>query len=112
MRKKLFAVVLSMTLAMSAVPVNAVTYSATSDGHSFSGYWAAYEINTATRTFVYGFNDWLIDEDFCHTYHANKKHTAYVKNTKRAQKKTKDAGKYSKVEITHSSGGIYYSYTY
>lgn len=94
--------------------VSAVTYTANSKGKSFSKSWSVTQINTATRTFKYGFNTKFINEDYTHTFHANKKHTATVKNTGGYGKKTANAGKYAKIEIAHKGGNdtVYYTYSY
>jgi hypothetical protein len=60
----------------------------------------------------YGYNTTWINEDYTHTYHKDKTHYAYVKNTGTAQEKKGNAGKYAKVEVKHRSGTVYYSYRY
>lgn len=115
--KKLKGLVVSfLTLAFligGVTQVSAASYTYDSSGRSFSKAWSSTPINTSIRTFKYGYNTRAINEDYTHTYHKNTKHTAYVKNTNRAQEKTGKAGKYSKVEITHKSGGkVFYTYSY
>ncbi|WP_148295045.1 mediterrocin family bacteriocin [Gracilibacillus boraciitolerans] len=92
--------------------VSAAEYNYSSSGKSFSKAWSSTPINTSTRTMKYGYNTSWINEDYTHTYHKNSTHTAYVKNTSKAQEKNARAGSYAKVEITHASGTVYYSYEY
>lgn len=103
---------LIFTISLSASIVGATTHKANSKGKSFKSSWSHTPINTSNRTFKYGYDTTLINEDFTHTYHRTKKHTAYVKNTARAQSKTKSKGTYAKVEIRHASGTVYYSFSY
>lgn len=112
MAKRITAFALALCMCLSAIPVSAATYEKNSSGRSFSDPWSVTSINTSVRTFKYGFNMKAIDEDYTHTYHETKEHTAYVKNTHRAQTKTKAAGTYAYCEITHASGTVYYRYSY
>jgi hypothetical protein len=111
------SIVLSLLLfvgvfAMGTGVANATTYSYDSSGRSFSKGWSSTPVDDANRTMKYGFNTTAIDEDYTHTYHRTKSHTAYVKNSARAQTKKGAAGNYSKPEIQHASGKVYYEYIY
>lgn len=113
--KKIKSVLLALTLVMSFgfVPANAETvYDANSSGQSFSSDWVVTKVNTADKTFKYGYNTSLINEDYTHTYHRTINHYAYVKNTGTAQNLKGFAGSYAKAEITHYSGTVYYRYSY
>lgn len=112
MLKKTVAFMLAMCMILAAVPVSAAEYNANSSGKKFSGDWNVTSINTETRTFKYGFNTAAIDEDYTHTYHETKQHTAYVKNSARVQSVVKAEGKYAKAEIRHAAGTVYYRYSY
>lgn len=114
MKSKFLVLMMAIVMVFSTVSVaSATTYEGNSKGKSFKREWSVTAINDSTRTFKYGYDTTLINEDFCHTYHKSKKHTAYVKNTNRSQNLTKGAGKYAKAEITHKGGGtVYYTYTY
>lgn len=107
-----FPLLLCLILFISTIPVNAATYTANSSGRSFSKSWSVTKINTSERTFKYGYNTTLINEDYTHTYHRTKSHRAYVKNTGVAYEKKASGGNYAKAEVTHHSGTVYYEYNY
>lgn len=114
--KKVKTLVLSfLTLALFVGGVNqvsAASHTYNSSGKSFSKAWSSTPINTATETMKYGYNTLFINEDYTHTYHKEKAHTAYVKNTSNAKDKSAKAGKYAKIEIAHKNGTVYYTYSY
>ncbi|MGF7127719.1 hypothetical protein J2T56_002448 [Natronobacillus azotifigens] len=99
-------------LTYTVNPVSAVEYNYNSSGKNFSKAWSSTPINTSTRTMKYGYNTTWINEDYTHTYHKDKTHYAYVKNTGTAQEKKGNPGKYAKVEVRHRPGTVYYSYSY
>ena len=101
-----------LLLVISTIPVNAATYYANSSGKSFSKAWSVTKINTSERTFKYGYNTTLINEDYTHTYHRSYSHSAYVKNSGSAYEKEASKGKYAKAEIQHHSGTVFYEYNY
>ncbi len=112
MKKIMSILMISVMLISSTVVVNATTYSKNSSGESFKDEWYHTPVSTSDRTFKYGYNTTLINEDYTHTYHRTKTHHAYVKNTGTSQDSKGSAGDYAKSEITHHSGKVFYEYSY
>ncbi|PXV95385.1 hypothetical protein C8E03_10113 [Lachnotalea glycerini] len=58
----------------------------------------------------YGYNTWLVHEDTCYAYHSNASHYARIYNGGGAHAAgSKAAGKWSKLEVTHSGSEVTYS---
>lgn len=112
MKKIMSILMISVMLVSSTVVVNAASYTENSKGRSFADDWSATPINTSERTFKYGYNTTLINEDYTHTYHRTKTHHAYVKNTGTVEDSKGTSGNYAKSEITHHAGTVYYRYYY
>jgi hypothetical protein len=113
MKKPIIAVLtLALLLPLGSTGASAKVYKEDSGSRSFSKAWSSTPVNTSERTFKYGYNTTAINEDYTHTYHRTKGHTAYVKNISNQQTLNKSKGSYAKAEIRHKSGKVFYEYSY
>lgn len=116
MRKKLkytlgliliFSIVLSISLASFAGAVTR-TYSG-----SFSDDWTKSvetNINGSTDVLTYGFNTFLINEDFAYSLYYGDYHRSKVSNGNGSHYgQQKQAGEWSDIEVRHSGSSITYS---
>lgn len=84
----------------------------TSAGHGFGGAWQD-SVYQGPATLLYGYNTFLINEDYSWAYHTTNKHSAIVKNSNGAfMSSKKDPGKEAKMEVTHSGSFIEYQNTW
>ena len=97
-----------MVLGSSAL---AVTHPYSSKDHSFSSSWQAADSGT-DWVIEYGFDKFLIDEDYAHTLHNSLHHTATVTNANGSYSDDAGAGNWAKVDITHSGATVSYSIQY
>lgn len=113
--KKIISKILATILLISLMTINvqaSTYYEYNSSGQSFSSAWEVTAISTSSQTFLYGYNTFLINEDYTHTFNTWTTHKAKVKHNTNSLEVTKLANKVAKAEIMHGSGTIYYRYTY
>lgn len=111
-RKILSALTTAMVAAtVFAIPVSAATTTKSSSGRSFSSSWEA-AASDSDWTMNYGFNTALINEDYTHTIHYSKHHTATVSNANGSFSDEDKAGNWAGIEVTHSGSSVYYSISY
>ncbi|MDW7617785.1 hypothetical protein SC499_24705 [Peribacillus simplex] len=99
----------SLALGLLASSTSAFAYSST--GKSFTDSWTKYDSGT-TWVIEYGFNDSAINEDFTHTKHDTKHHTAVVKNNNGSFADEDSAQSWAGIEVTHNGSTIYYYINY
>lgn len=91
--------------------VSAGTYIDARNGNlGFSSSWERYTSGDSNRaSLTYGFNTFLINEDYAWANHSMASHNAYVSNAKGGfAGPTKSAGSVSKIEVTHKGTSIHY----
>lgn len=114
-KKTFFALVAAIALIVAlACPAFAssgdYTVGANSNGHDFEKAWRAYETgDNGEALLTYGFNMFLIDEDYAWADHSSALHWASLKNDNGWHNGLiKLPGSTSKIEVTHSGSFIYY----
>lgn len=105
----MFTVILGVN--MNVNPVLARDFSKTNGSHTFSTAWEETAYFNGTSKLVYGYNTYLINEDYSHS---NEKYSvAYVKNANGTFKgKAALTTTWSKIEVTHAGTSITYGVTY
>lgn len=84
----------------------------TSAGHGFGGAWQESGYNGGAML-IYGYNTFLVNEDYSWAYHTSNRHSAIVKNSNGAfMSAKKPAGSDAKIEVTHSGSFIEYQNTW
>lgn len=114
MKRKIIGILSASLVAIMVMgaPVHAATQTFTSSGQSFSEPWElAYE-NPNVWKIVYGYNVFLIHEDYTHGYNFSKHHVATVTNANGAFSKDNLPGFWAKIEVTHSGSYVTYSISY
>lgn len=99
----------SLALGLLASSTTAFAYSST--GKSFSDSWTKYDSGTSW-VIEYGFNESWVDEDFTHTKHDTKHHTAIVKNSNGSYADEDGAKNWAGIEVSHKGSTIYYYINY
>lgn len=112
MKKKISGVlsVTLMAILLTGITVNAESY--TSGNKGFSKSWELSDKSPNKWEIVYGFNTTFINEDYTHTYHFSKHHTATVTNANGSYANDANAGRWAKIEVTHSGNSVKYSISY
>ena len=114
MKKKIIGTLSAALVAIMVLgfPVHAATHTYTSSGQNFSAPWElAYE-NPNVWKIVYGYNVFLIHEDYTHGVSFSKHHVATVTNANGAFSKDNEPGQWAKIEVTHSGSYVTYSISY
>lgn len=84
-----------------------------SDGQTFSKKWElTRNCPKGTYTYNYGYNTFLINEDYVHTKHYAWDHTAAIANDKHSGTATAKSGKWAKAEIPHAGNSVKYGIIY
>lgn len=107
----LAVLILLSTLSISAFASDDINFKgANSDGHDFTTAWRAYtSADDGNGLLTYGFNTFLIDEDYAWGDHETKIHVASLRNDNGWHAgPICFAGYTSKIEVTHSGNSIYY----
>lgn len=117
MKKKIISATFAFAMGLLLIGfsntsvVFAATYSTTDGSHGFSSEWKEYRTFDGSSTLVYGYNTFLINEDYSHS---NKKYSqAYLTNANGTHRA--NAALYttwSKIEVTHAGTSIVYGVTY
>ena len=112
--KKTTAIAMCAMIAVSccSISASAASVNKTYKG-SFSKAWERYASgDNGKANLTYGFNTFLINEDYAWAKHSTKSHYAALKNGKGWHTASaKSAGKTSKVEVTHKGSSVsYYCY--
>lgn len=86
----------------------------TSGYHTFSTDWQESAVgDDGYAALTYGYNTFLINEDYAWAYHSQKEHSAEVGNARGAfGSEKKAAGKEAKIEVAHSGTSIQYQNTW
>lgn len=111
MKKKILGILSAALVAIMATgfPAYAETY--TSSGQSFSSAWELAKSGSNWRI-EYGYNTFLINEDYTHTLHFSKYHTAIVSNANGSFSSYNNPGQWASIEVTHSGNYVTYSISY
>lgn len=81
-----------------------------SGSHTFSKAWEAYKGDDYGTYITYGFNTFLIDEDYCWAEQKQLFHFGTLRNGKGWHDgPLKAPGNVSKIEVTHNGSSIYYA---
>ncbi|MCY1689923.1 hypothetical protein OVA29_03105 [Exiguobacterium sp. SL14] len=100
------------TLVASALAVGLLASSSSALAYSSSGqtFTKSWEKSATTTNSVinYGFNDFLIDEDYTHTKHMTRSHTAEVVNGNGTHADSNSKGNWAKIEVQHKGSTIHY----
>lgn len=100
--KGLITLMLSVAMIMAmTVFAFAETVEGTSEGQSFANAWEETEEEDGVYTMKYGFNKWLVYEDYVHTKHYSKNHIATLINGTNTFQKNGKSGKWAKIEVSH-----------
>lgn len=84
----------------------------TSAGRDFDEAWQATSSN-GNATLTYGYNTFLVNEDYSWAYHSSREHSAEVKNARGAFGSSKKAAtEEAKIEVRHSGTSIEYQNTW
>lgn len=109
--KKVLAIALCAAITGScfSVPVSAASVNRVYTG-SFSKAWERYASSSnGNANLTYGYNTFLINEDYAWAKHSTLSHYAAIYNSKGWHTGPgKSAGKTSKIEVTHNGDTIYY----
>lgn len=101
-----------LSISTIAVPANASSVSKSYSG-SFSSAWERYATGDSGKaSLTYGYNTFLINEDYAWAKHNTKSHYAALYNGSGWHTGSgKSAGSTSKIEVTHKGSSIkYYCY--
>ncbi len=110
MKKKIIrflSVVLAATM-VTGFPVYAESYRNTK---GFTEAWDAADSSPNWRI-EYGYNTRFINEDYTHTLHFSKNHTAMVSNANGSFARSNNPGQWAIIEVTHSGNSVTYSIAY
>lgn len=115
--KKAIAVIMCLIMAVSCCGISvaaATTKSVSESGNVFVDDWEKTKSwDSGSVKIKYGYNTWWTDEDYCKSYNANVKHTAFVSvgGKKDTASGTKENWS-SKAELPHKSGTVTWGTTY
>lgn len=105
----IFAIILAVSVNLKQV--SAADFNVTNGGHTFSKAWETTTYFNGSSKLVYGYNTFLINEDYSHS---NKKYSqAYLTNANGTFKgKAAFTTSWSKIEVTHAGNNIIYGVIY
>ncbi|MGL5576909.1 MAG: hypothetical protein ACRDCW_15325 [Sarcina sp.] len=107
MKKIILCIGIASIMVGTAVP--AFADSIKKSANSFTSPWEKVTSNSeGTATMKYGYNEFLIDEDYTHTYHTKASHKALVANNGGSHYKERGARTWAKIEVTHKVGLVRY----
>jgi hypothetical protein len=111
MKKGLICACVVLGLVASSSSAFATEVQRNSSGQSFSSAWELLATGT-DWVMEYGFNKYAIDEDYAHTKHATKSHTAILKNGNGQYSNSDSATNWAEVDVVHAGTAITYSIVY
>lgn len=110
--KKLFSVLTICVLLVAAFSVSssARTHDVVINENVFQNDWEKTWRNGYTQSLVYGFNTFLVDEDYCKTISTMGSHTAMVKTSVDIDSESAVKGKWTKeAQAKHGAGKVTWS---
>lgn len=100
-------------LGVLLIPTNAYAqqWKVHNEGRGFTSSWEASQ-GDSSFGFRYGFDTYLIDEDFCYSIYS-KSHTAAISNGNGGHETGYVAGgSWAKLEVRHSGSAVWYGMNY
>lgn len=108
--KKIISTLTLLVMLVSSKPVFASEYKVWSGSHTFTSSWEV-PVYGSDWVMKYGFNTFLINEDYTHTKHNSVEHMAVVVN-KYSSNNMAEAGYWAKIEVRHNSDTVLYGIKY
>ncbi|WP_062350423.1 hypothetical protein [Bacillus kwashiorkori] len=111
MKKVVICLITAFSLMYLPFTANAAVITKDSGGNTFKKAW---ELTASGSNWLmrYGYNTTWINEDYTHTTHTNRNHTAIVTNGRGSFSKSAKDGKWAKIEVRHSGTSVQYSISY
>ncbi len=115
--KKVIAMVLAVMTIVSCLAISAsaaTTKSVSESGNVFTKSWEETKSwDSGSVKIKYGFSKWATDEDYCKSYNANVKHTAFVTVGSKTDTASGTKENWSfKADVPHANGTVTWGTTY
>lgn len=119
-RNRILSGLMSLVLIVTIFSVMAVPAIASSTGESSGQIWAFYDSSFSSAwelyhsgdsgraSLTYGYNTWMIHEDYAWANHSTNSHKANIGNPQSHSGPVKPAGAVSKIEVTHVNPEVFY----